>query len=1157
MSAPPQRTRLLLTLGVGAAVGALAPQPWSDILLALVILPAIGLNISAIPSLRGSRGWQRIAISTVLIGFSPALTEIHRSIDANIGPLTAGDAMLITGYLTFGSGILRVLEARTMAFQVRPVLDALLIALWTGFVALAWAGPQLADRLTVYPLLAALLYLPLTLAMLMLFLQLVLGAGERARSVWMLTTIAALTVVSELAFLAVAAGQEPWRRLAVGAPALATVLLSAAVRDPSAPTVEEPVAYHQQPLSVGRSLALLGSFAAVALVLIAADGPPLYLAVMLLPIFAVTSASLVLGIIQRERIISVEQELRRSVAEIMRAPSTDQVLHLGGRAVDRLLAGKRFCAADLVRRTEKGWLTAPDDAPVPLGTDDDRAGVERAVRTGSVVRTEQAVSLAGADYGTHLTVPFRRDAGDHVDALVVFAAPVLSMAEIDQLQQVVDIMERALVGLHLHEQASQRRANRRFRSLVQDSNEIVVVVDADDHTVRMVSPSVGRILGFSEHETIGRPAQAAVHRDDLPMMDALFEQAIANGSSHAVDLRLQHRDGHFTWFTARIRDETTDPDVNGLVVNLADIQDRKMAELTLAQSEQRYRALVLNSRDVFVVLEPDLTINYVSPNVERVLGVPPGDLVAANISGILTEQSRNALVSVVEAGRLAVQSETLELELRTYARRCIAEVTVTGRDEDAGYTVTISDVTDRRELEQSLRRQALHDQLTGLANRSTLHFELQQTLQRLAPGEQVGLIHLDVDDFKAVNESIGYEAGDQLLVRVAARLRSALREGDVLARVGGNEFAVVSVSSAPDFVENLAIRLTNLFSQPFEVSDREMRLTVSIGYHCTDDRRAVARDLIDRATLALGAARADTQASIRVFEPRLRETAMERFELAADLQMAIGRNQLHVVYQPIIDLATRNVRSVEALMRWNHPDRGPVSPGIFIPLAEKSGLVIELGRWILARACDQMLRWTDVVAGAEELTVSVNVSAIQLEQVGEAERLAEIVENSGLAPERVTLELTESTLIEDSTWIRSQLEVFRQLGMRIAVDDFGTGAAGLSHLRDVPFDVVKIDKSYVDALRRSEEALRLVQGVIDLAHGLGAITVAEGIEDPEDSEVLQSLGCDRAQGFFYGRPMDPEQLEGWFAKGRTGAAPALIARATSNGTSGRNEPQPS
>ncbi|MGH1493134.1 MAG: putative bifunctional diguanylate cyclase/phosphodiesterase, partial [Acidimicrobiales bacterium] len=519
-------------------------------------------------------------------------------------------------------------------------------------------------------------------------------------------------------------------------------------------------------------------------------------------------------------------------------------------------------------------------------------------------------------------------------------------------------------------------------------------------------------------------------------------------------------------------------------------------------------------------------------------------LVATKLPGLLTERSRSVLDRFILNSPDSLQGEVVELEFRTQSRQTrTAEVVLSERADgiDDGFTITLRDITEQRRLERSLRDQALYDTLTGLANRETLHFDLQQRLQQLEISEVIGVIHLDIDDFKAVNDSVGFETGDELLLQVAARLRALLRSTDTLARSGGNEFAIISTSTHPEDVLHFADRLRSSFDEPFTVKDRQHRLSVSIGLETTDDRRSVARDLLEHASLALGEARKGSQKSaIEVFEPRMRASATERWELAADLEGAIERNELSVVYQPILQIESRNIRGVEALLRWTHPSRGPVSPGVFIPLAEKSGLVLDLGRWVLEQSCAQLAEWRRTVDGAKGLGVSVNVSALQLERKGEAEQLCQIVLDSGVDPGRVTFELTESTLIEDSTWIRSQLQALRDLGARVAIDDFGTGAAGLGHLRDVPFNVIKIDKSYVDVLSQQGEALRLIQGVIELAHTLGAETVAEGIEEPTEFELLQSLGCDMGQGFYLGRPMDPAQLEDWFAKGRTGSAPSLI-----------------
>jgi diguanylate cyclase (GGDEF)-like protein/PAS domain S-box-containing protein len=856
-------------------------------------------------------------------------------------------------------------------------------------------------------------------------------------------------------------------------------------------------------------------------------------------------ANLAFTLRSRERLLLLERQLRQSVAELLQADTSQQVLAAGIRAIGHLVEGKKAHYSELAARRDGRWLTVPDGRE--LQPDDaELKALSAAVERWKTFREDAPSNQSRVRFVSRLVIPLF-NVSQHAEVLIVEAAPVLTVAEIEQLQQVTAIIERALIAHDLQEEAHRRRADRRFKALVQDSGDIVALVDPSTYQVKLVGPSMSRILGYAEEDLVGSVADRYFHPTDGPVCRRLLDEAVTRPQTAAADLRVEHRDGHYHWFAVTVRDHTTDTEVRGLVMNLTDIQDRKMAEISLAVSEQRYRALVHNSKDVFAILEPELTINYISPNVEVLLGFSAPDLVASNLSVLLTEPSIKRLQEFIDNTRDVMQNDLVELELRTKSRQTrIAEVTLSARTDgvDSGFVITINDITDRRRLERSLRDQALYDGLTGLAKRSTLHFELQRRLQDLQATEYLALIHIDIDDFKAVNQSVGYEAGDELLVQVATRLRASLRRADYLARLGGNEFAVAVTAESRDAILTFAERLLALFGQPFEVTGKRHRLSVSIGVEITDDRRTVAQSLLERASLAVGAARNDSHQGLRVYEPEMRVTATERFELGADLQGAIGREELSVVYQPIVELATRNVRGVEALLRWSHPERGPISPAVFIPLAEKSGMVVELGRWVLIRACAQLRYWHQNVAGAKRLGVSVNVSALQLEREGEAERLSRIVIESAVDPNLVTVELTESTLIEDGEWIRSQLQTLQDLGIRVAIDDFGTGAAGLSHLRDVPFNVIKIDKSYVDALSGSAEAQRLVRGVIDLAHTLGAKTVAEGIEEPTEFDLLQSLGCELGQGFYLGRPMDPTQLEDWFAKGRTGSVPALIASPT-------------
>lgn len=410
----------------------------------------------------------------------------------------------------------------------------------------------------------------------------------------------------------------------------------------------------------------------------------------------------------------------------------------------------------------------------------------------------------------------------------------------------------------------------------------------------------------------------------------------------------------------------------------------------------------------------------------------------------------------------------------------------------------------------------------------------------MAAGQSVGVIHVDVRDFKVVNESLGFEAGDELLVTIGSRIRSGLRSSDVLARFGADSFAVLSTVDAVAELLGLAERINSMFDEPFETGSKQWSVSLSIGMSFTTNRRDAPVKLLEQAAIAVRQAKTAEHHEPVVFEAFMREVANERFEIESDLLPGLAAGEFSVVFQPLLMLANQQVRSVEALLRWNHPKRGSVSPGAFIPVAEHSGAIVELGRWVLAESCRQLKQWHDELPDAEGLGVGVNISVRQLVKEGEFERLTKIILDSGVNPERVTLELTESLVINEVPTVRRGIENFRELGIRIAVDDFGTGTAGLNHLRDVPFDILKIDKSYVDPLATDQDSYQLLASVVDLAHSMDATVVAEGIETHEQATLLRRMGCDVGQGFYLGRPMDPVSLEEWFASGRDGTVASQI-----------------
>jgi diguanylate cyclase (GGDEF)-like protein len=429
------------------------------------------------------------------------------------------------------------------------------------------------------------------------------------------------------------------------------------------------------------------------------------------------------------------------------------------------------------------------------------------------------------------------------------------------------------------------------------------------------------------------------------------------------------------------------------------------------------------------------------------------------------------------------------------------------------------------EKTRELSHQALHDNLTGLPNRALVLDRAEQLLARAArqPGMVAGALFIDIDGFKHVNDNLGHAAGDQLLRIVGERLQDAVREQDTVGRHGGDEF-VVLFEATPDeeTLYLLADRLTEVLREPVELADgrKIYSITASIGVaageHASPD--ALLRD----ADLALYAAKAAGKDRYTLFEAHMCSGQNGRLELEKDLSAALQEQQFFLFYQPIFDLASRELVSVEALIRWQHPTRGVVAPESFIPLAEESGLIVPIGRWVLDEACRQAAAWAE---RGIQIGVSVNASAYQLGRRDFAEDVRRAIGRSGLEPSSLTLELTETTLMRHLPAACERLEEVKALGVQVAIDDFGTGYASLSYLQRIPVDVLKVDKSFVAALSEGGQSRALLQAIIGVGRALSLAVVAEGIEEPDQLSTLEEIGCELAQGFFLGRPCLPEAIE--------------------------------
>ena len=559
------------------------------------------------------------------------------------------------------------------------------------------------------------------------------------------------------------------------------------------------------------------------------------------------------------------------------------------------------------------------------------------------------------------------------------------------------------------------------------------------------------------------------------------------------------------------------------------------AEIVQRESETYFRTLVLNASDVIVIVDDDNRIRYASPSATAMFG--DRDPVGAALPEIVDPPSRDAASALLDAVRAGAEVP----ELTDWTVRGPAQVEVACRDlrhepTVAGVVVTLRDVTEHRRLERELLHRAYFDDLTGLPNRALFTQRLEQTVET---GRPVGVVLVGLDDFKVVNDTMGHDAGDELLVSAARRLVASVSPQHAVvqhavARIGGDEFAVlVELESGGDAVEGPAERALAAFGTPFRLPTAGVvTCHASVGTATTAEAGDGAQ-LLGRADIALAMAKTGGKGRVCRYEATLHTRILERLQLHAALDQAITNGEFRLVFQPVVALDTGRTCGFEALVRWLHPSRGTVPPLDFIGIAEESGLIVPLGEWVLRSAVAAAAQWPGPTY------VAVNVSPRQFRAAGFVGLVQRALADTGLAADRLVLEITESLLLgdRDQDRIRSELDALHRSGVRIAIDDFGTGYSSLSYLHQMPVDLVKLDKSFVDTITTSPSQYDLVKGIIGLAHTLRLAVVAEGIETEDDRSLLVGAACEFGQGFLFARPMAAADALNWVTVARTGPAP--------------------
>jgi len=564
-------------------------------------------------------------------------------------------------------------------------------------------------------------------------------------------------------------------------------------------------------------------------------------------------------------------------------------------------------------------------------------------------------------------------------------------------------------------------------------------------------------------------------------------------------------------------------------------------DLLIQQSEARFASLVKNSSDIVTVIEPDTVVRYASPSAARVLGLDPQDLEGTRFIDLIHPDDKTRVLSFLTSiGQGEGTTSLMEFRVRHRTGTFLfAETLRTDLLHDPnvkGIVLNTRDITERKQFEEELERQAFHDSVTNLANRALFHDRVLHAIERQGRGQKtLSVLFMDLDDFKTINDSLGHAAGDGLLAEVGERLRHTLRAADTAARLGGDEFAILLEDGGEGVqAADVADRIMQMLEEPFVLEGKEVFVRASVGIAVADasdgDGEAAAETLLRNADVAMYMAKEKGKARYQLFEPEMHDTALRRLEMKADLQRALEHGEFILHYQPVVELKTGRIIGVEALIRWTHPRRGLVQPLEFIPLAEETGLIVPIGHWVLLEATKFAVELQERFPMEPPFHMAVNLSARQLARPEIVDEVRAALEETGLPPQALILEITESMVMQDMELAIERLRQLKELGVLLAIDDFGTGYSSLNYVRRFPVDILKVDKSFIDEVSEGGESSALTAAVIELAGILNLTPVAEGIERPDQLERLMELECDLGQGFLFARPLTPEALRSLLAE---------------------------
>ncbi|HEX3723222.1 MAG TPA: PAS domain S-box protein [Nitrolancea sp.] len=670
----------------------------------------------------------------------------------------------------------------------------------------------------------------------------------------------------------------------------------------------------------------------------------------------------------------------------------------------------------------------------------------------------------------------------------------------------------------------------KYRTLIDNANDAIVMYDLGGRLTFVNQVFIER-YGYSFAEALELSIYDIVHPENVEDIRAYLRQQL-NGTRvpGSIQLKATTKDAGIVYI-----DVSASPIVkNGVVVAFQavarDISERYLAEQRLAESEQRYRSLFYHNPDAVFSLDPHGNCLTANRACERITGYSIDDILSTPWAALVVpEDLRRTLRHIARTAHGKPQAFEISVVRKSgeMVRLHITTLPIIVGGQIVGIYGIAKDETERRTLEERLAFQAFHDSLTSLPNRNLFLDRLQHALARAGRNESMlAVLFLDLDNFKVINDSLGHEIGDQLLVSVAGRLSASMRADDTAARLGGDEFILLleDIKSVHE-AEQVARRVHEVLKAPFKIGRREVFVTSSIGIAISTSASDRPDELLRNADVAMYGAKRNGRARYEVFNQEMHIHALQRLELEQDLRQAIEHQEFRVHYQPKLEIGSGRIVELEALARWQRPQQGIVSPDQFIPLAEETGLIIPIGQWVLCEACRQLKSWQTAFPDRAPRLVSVNLSAVQLRLSTLVDDVATTLRETGLEPSNLCLEITESAVMDNAELAMSTLSALKELGVQLAIDDFGTGYSSLSYLKRFPVDVLKIDQSFIEELGTSQENSLIVGVTIRLAHALGMRVVAEGVETVMQLDRLQTLGCDLAQGFYISRPLGSTGIE--------------------------------